>query len=714
MAAPSNARWIVMVASALVLAVAPRASAATAWVDEGGVVRYVADPGEVNDVTYGDGHPVFRDAGANIEPGLGCSMQPEGGVLCSPDRLYPELWISLGDGDDTLTDDYSDFERVTVEAGDGADQIAVNPQFAVVFGESGNDVIRASGNSLTGRQSGGEGNDTITIYNAAEGSIEGGAGDDTLSGGTETSGGDGDDTIDIPCGVAFGGGGADELTGPDPLNEVSCAVELYGDDGPDRLIGSEHDSPDLLDGGADDDVLSGLAGPDSLSGGSGGDTLDGGVGPDNLDGGAGDDHLNGGAGDDLLDGGTGSDVFSGGPDLDVVSYLERGTAVTVAIDGAPASGGAADGPDGARDLVGHDVEALWGGSGPDTLRGDDADNLLYGGNGADTMLGLGGIDAVDYSDRTASVTVRLDGTSGSGNADDGAAGARDRVGVDVEDIFGGGGPDALTGNAAANFIDGAAGDDAITTRDAGRDFAFCADGTDRAVVDAADEVDPSCETTVLPRATPSGGPPRVGPPVVVPKGDALSLDVTLSRKRSRRRVLARGLVLTTRCSEPCRITGRLVVRGREAKRLGLSRRRNPVIAARGKASASGALTLKFTPRAQRRLKPARRLTLTLRIQATDPAGRVATSVRRLKFLGKRVTLAADAASVRRAGRLASMRAARHISAGAPTGDDAEQRTDGKRSPYLEPRLQVFPSPRAHHDHAPAPRLPRRTSSEPRR
>jgi hypothetical protein len=539
---------------------------------------------------------VFRDAGASIAAGSGCSTLPDGGVLCSPDREYPELWISLGDKDDRLTDDLSDFDRVTVAAGDGADRITVNPQFADVSGQSGSDVIRASGNALTGLQSGGEGDDTITIFNA-QGSIEGGPGDDTLTGGTQTSGDDGndvittdlwfdsahggggDDAIDIPCGVAFGDGGGDRLTGPDPSNPDSCAVELHGGDGQDRLTGSGTDVPDLLDGGADDDAISGLAGPDNLSGGSG---------------------------DDLLDGGAG-------------------------------------------------------------------DDLLHGGNGADTILGLGGIDAVDYSDRTAGVTVTLDGASGSGNADDGPAGARDRVGADVEEIFGGGGPDALTGNAAANFIDGGAGDDAITTRDAGRDVAFCADGTDRAVVDAADEVDPSCETTVLPGATPSGRPTPVRPPVVVPEGDAPSLDVTLSPRQHRRRVLVRGLTLRTRCSEPCRITGRLVVRGREAKRLGLSRRRKPVIAARGEASAPGTLTLRFTARAQRRLQAARRLTLTLRIQATDPAGNVATSVQRLTFRGKRVTLAAPRAGAARVSHARPSRPTSHRRLPLPRAEPAASR-----------------------------------------
>jgi Ca2+-binding RTX toxin-like protein len=270
---------------------APGARAATAQVDEAGVVHYTAGPGEANDLTYDDVFPLFRDSGATIQAGPGCSVVEDGGVLCSTEQAYPELVISLGDQDDKLTDVYSDFGRVTVFAGDGADNVRVNPQFATVSGEAGNDVISASGNSMAGLQSGGDGDDTIVI-GGAFGSIEGGPGDDVLSGGSTSagdagndviemyywdsgraSGGEGHDVIRIPCGTAFGDDGADLLLHPDPSNTESCPVSLHGGAGPDSLTGSALAGGDLLDGGAGDDVLDGLAGSDHLLGGSGADRL---------------------------------------------------------------------------------------------------------------------------------------------------------------------------------------------------------------------------------------------------------------------------------------------------------------------------------------------------------------------------------------------------------------------------------------------------------
>ncbi len=78
----------------------------------------------------------------------------------------------------------------------------------------------------------------------------------------------------------------------------------------------------------------------------------------------------------------------------------------------------------------------------------------------------------------------IDGRPGSGGAPDGAG---DTIGGDVEAMFGGDGPDTLSGNAAANYLDGGAGDDTLDSRDSEADFDACGAGVDTALVDAFDD-----------------------------------------------------------------------------------------------------------------------------------------------------------------------------------------------------------------------------------
>jgi Ca2+-binding RTX toxin-like protein len=110
-----------------------------------------------------------------------------------------------------------------------------------------------------------------------------------------------------------------------------------------------------------------------------------------------------------------------------------------------------------------------GGSGADTLRGGDAadwlwgntgDDLLDGGAGGDFISGWDGRDRVDYSTRTAGVTVSLNSSSG-----DGQAGEGDNVYSSVEDVTGGHGNDVLTGSAGANALFGGSGDDSLNGGD---------------------------------------------------------------------------------------------------------------------------------------------------------------------------------------------------------------------------------------------------------
>jgi Ca2+-binding RTX toxin-like protein len=135
------------------------------------------------------------------------------------------------------------------------------------------------------------------------------------------------------------------------------------------------------------------------------------------------------------------------------------------------------------DFIASDVEGVQGGSGKDTLSGNDFLNILKGGPADDYLTGYGGADllmgeagsdllrpgfgldnvyggseqdTVTFGERWNPVTVTLDGV---GN--DGEAGENDFVAGDVENVTGGGNNDTLIGDGHANRLVGGAGNDTL-------------------------------------------------------------------------------------------------------------------------------------------------------------------------------------------------------------------------------------------------------------
>jgi Ca2+-binding RTX toxin-like protein len=158
---------------------------------------------------------------------------------------------------------------------------------------------------------GGPGKDVINGGAGAD-VIHGGAGDDTINGGpgiaTATDqlyGDDGNDIIKAGNGdtgaLLDGGAGNDQLYGGWATNVIN------GGDGNDYL--SSGGGNDTLYGGAGNDSMKGGQGATQMSGDDGNDTLMGGTGNEFLYGGNGDDRLTGDGGNDTLSGGAGSDTF---------------------------------------------------------------------------------------------------------------------------------------------------------------------------------------------------------------------------------------------------------------------------------------------------------------------------------------------------------------------------------------------------------------------
>jgi Ca2+-binding RTX toxin-like protein len=186
--------------------------------------------------------------------------------------------------------------------------------------------------------------------------------------------------------------------------------------------------------------------------------------------GSGNDTMTGGSAGDTFISGSGADILRGSGGVDRVDYSGRAAAVSVTLDNV-----ANDGEVGEGDNVNNDVENVVGGAGNDTISGSSLANDLNGGPGDDTLSGAGGndrltggagadvlnggtgTDTADYSDRTAPLSLSIDGA-----ANDGEAGEQDNIGADVENLVGGSGNDFMAGGTAANGLSGGGGNDTLT------------------------------------------------------------------------------------------------------------------------------------------------------------------------------------------------------------------------------------------------------------
>jgi len=300
-------------------------------------------------------------------------------------------------------------------------------------------------------------------------------------------------------------------------NGTAARNEIDGGNGNDTLSGLAGN--DEIDGGRGDDLIFGGDGADDLDGELGNDRLFGGAGSDVLNGGAGDDVLTGGAGADVFEfyPGSGRDVitdFANGQDrleIDgfglaaiqslIASARQVGGDVVLNLGGdrsitlqsfrlsdldlsdfrgfGPGAGGQPVTPPHAPPIAppvtppAPPVEA--------PVRGRDID----GTNRADVLTGTAGND--DMDGRRGDDILR----AGAGNDDmDGGDGNDSLWGEDGrDDIDGGRGNDRLDGGAGNDILVGGRGDD-ILTGGAGADvFEFQrGDGRDR-ITDFTNGVD---------------------------------------------------------------------------------------------------------------------------------------------------------------------------------------------------------------------------------
>jgi Ca2+-binding RTX toxin-like protein len=255
------------VAATAVLAAAP--AHASTFGREGLTVTLRVGTGEpIPTVRYANHGPAFAqppEYTAGLQPpqpvtaAAGCRQHNPSLVVCDDTGGITAFAAHFGDGSDR-------FELGAMVLG----QIAPFPLPTTMYGNGGPD-------SLVGSP-------------VAANRLEGGAGSDTLKGGSAQ----------------------DQLyLGPD-----GGVAEGHGGD--DLLYGGDNGDANALVGGAGNDQLFGGAAPTSLLGEIGDDAVTGGPAADILEGGDGTDVLEGADGDDRLNGGPGRDRIAGGPGKDVI------------------------------------------------------------------------------------------------------------------------------------------------------------------------------------------------------------------------------------------------------------------------------------------------------------------------------------------------------------------------------------------------------------
>jgi Ca2+-binding RTX toxin-like protein len=208
-------------------------------------------PRRMFSVTVIEGYPgfyeVYGDGDANV---IDIEVSQQQGSFTLDGNTYTDVnYIAVlgGGGDDTISVQSVDgpgFIGVGISGQEGDDTLSLNSDGAI-WGGAGDDVIVLL-DSFYGEAYGDGGNDTITIGGeTVGGQIEGGDGDDVIDASAGHYGlyfyaGGGNDTI---FGTAYddafyGGSGTDEVHGGAGDDDIYDSEYVYGDDGYDALRGT--------------------------------------------------------------------------------------------------------------------------------------------------------------------------------------------------------------------------------------------------------------------------------------------------------------------------------------------------------------------------------------------------------------------------------------------------------------------------------------------
>ncbi|WP_299938857.1 calcium-binding protein [uncultured Pelagimonas sp.] len=340
--------------------------------------------------------------------------------------------------------------------------------------EGGNDKFNgyAGDDTLLG----GDGNDTLNGGAGAD-SLDGGAGDDDLT----------IDQDDLDTGYVNGGADYDIIRGSGAITGLDL-TDVAGE----RFLGGHGDDSVSGGSGTTGVAMAGNGGNDTLEGSAGADRMSGNSGDDVLSGGAGDDTILGGAGADTMTGGDGFDMLVATGTTGVLMNMVVGRIEGGDFDGDVASGfEGMVGTNYNDKIVGNNVDNfLFGNAGNDTLLGGGGADTLLGGLGADDLQvdqadidsGLvdagGGLDII-----RASGTLTIDMSAVNGERFFGGSGGdyASASGSESVRLNGYGGNDTLEGSSVNDTINGGNGDDVIIG-DGGNDRLLGNGGSDSFVI----------------------------------------------------------------------------------------------------------------------------------------------------------------------------------------------------------------------------------------
>lgn len=302
------------------LALAPQALASTVTVSGGNTVRVLESGSEVNrvSVSYNAGTDLYTvaDAAANLTPSGTCAAVNAHSATC-PGTGIKTIFVDTDSMADSIAMDLATIpDTVTgnLDGGPGDDSVSGH---GTLNGGSGNDLIQ--GSALADNVRASSGRDFIDAGDGAD-DIVGGTGTDTLAyPASRTTG------VNVTVGSGnFNDGGVedqaasgrrDTLHGDiEVVNGTPQADLIAGDSSSETLIGGAGN--DVLNGNRGNDTLLGLEGDDVLVGSDGSDLIRGWTGADRLFGGRGNDRVSGGPDGDLVVGNHGHDVLKGKGGID--------------------------------------------------------------------------------------------------------------------------------------------------------------------------------------------------------------------------------------------------------------------------------------------------------------------------------------------------------------------------------------------------------------
>ena len=538
----------------------------------------------------------------SVAGGLLVHGQTTGGLNSAAD------WDSATPGDQTVPADGT--RTVVVNGGDGNDSITVlakNTELASsgLNGGGGDDVL--TGPDSNDALDGGDGNDRL-VAGKGDDSMRGGAGNDTLvwnqgDGSDRADGEAGNDGAEVNGAPTLGDafvldpvvGGTIKLRrtnlGQFTFDAATERFQVNGLGGDDAVTANDGVGAFTLlsvDGGTGADTISASDGADLVQGGEGNDVLSGGGGDDRVVGDRGADTMNGGAGDDTLvwNNGDGSDVVNGDGGRDDVE-----------VNGSPAAGDVFTArPNGAR------------------IRFDRTNlvpfSLDIGSSETMHANGLGGNDTITVGDVGA---YEVTASGGPGNDTLTGAGA-------PETFLGGSGNDTITPGAGIDIVSADDGDDRVNIRDRTADLARGGAGKDSVVADVGqlDVIDGFEVVDRTPNVTP---PPVVDTstrPVIIRGG-------TVKVKNGRASIKVSSPAGASRNS-----TGSLTLRTAKAVRLAGLNVNLQLGSARYNIAPGTSKTLKVKlAQGSRRLAGRNGRLKAIAVASTGPAGKLAKSSQRL-------------------------------------------------------------------------------------